>query len=62
MSTSPDLNTELTNAIIAAHTTLSTQALGSESIRRGLLEVLLGPARLWERLREKGIGDAANSI
>ena len=57
-ATSPDLKTELDNAIIAAldaHTAMSTQALGSDSIRRGLLEVLLGPARLWERLREKGL-------
>ena len=57
-ATSPDLKTELTNAIIAAldaHTSLSTQALGSESVRRGLLDVLLGPAQLWERLREKGL-------
>ena len=28
---------------LAAHTTMSTQALGSASVREGLKEVLLGP-------------------
>ncbi len=60
---SPDLKTELTNAIIAAldaHTTLSTQALGSETIRSGLKDVLLDHAGLWEKLREQAIGDGSN--
>ncbi len=51
----PDLKTELVNAIIdalEAHTTMSTQALGSEIVREGLRDVLLGPARLYEALRE----------
>lgn len=51
---SPDLKTELMNAIIAAldaHTVMSTQALGSETVRSGLKDVLLGPARLYESLR-----------
>ncbi len=52
---SPDLKTELMNAIIGAleaHTAMSTQALGSEAVRTGLKDVLLGPARLYETLRE----------
>jgi type I restriction enzyme, R subunit len=52
---SPDLATELVNAIISAldaHTTMSTQALNSDSIREGLKDILLGPANLYEKLRE----------
>ena len=62
---SPDLKTELLNAIIAAldaHTTMSTQALGSESIRTGLKDVLLGPARLYETLRGQAVRDQVNSM
>lgn len=58
---SPDLNTELMNALIEAleaHTTMSTQALGSQAIRNGLKDVLLGPARLYEALREHAAGPA----
>ena len=47
---------ELTNAIIdalAAHSTMSKQALDSERVREGLKDVLLGPAQLYEALREK---------
>jgi len=52
---SPDLKTELMNAIITAldaHTTMRTQALGSEAIREGLRDILLGPAKLYEHLRD----------
>ena len=49
----------LTQAILAAvidaldaHTTLSRQALDSADVRVGLKEVLLGPGRLYEALRE----------
>jgi len=52
---SPDLKTELMNAIIGAleaHTAMSTQALGSEAVRNGLKDVLLGPAQLYETLRQ----------
>ena len=52
---SPDLKNELMNAIIGAldaHNTMSTQALGSEKVRSGLRDVLLGPAKLYEALRE----------
>ena len=53
---SPDLKTELMNAIIdalEAHTTMSTQALGSEAVRDGLRDILLGPAKLYETLRKQ---------
>lgn len=53
---SPDLATELLNAImdaLAAHTTMSKQALDSENIRAGLKDTLLGPGQLYEALRAK---------
>ena len=43
------------NAIMGAleaHTAMSSQALGSEAVREGLRDVLLGPAKLYETLRE----------
>ena len=52
---SPDLNKALLDAImdaLDAHTTMSTQALESETVREGLKAVLLGPAKLYESLRE----------
>ncbi|MCB1985946.1 MAG: hypothetical protein KDF49_11005, partial [Nitrosomonas sp.] len=55
-SSSPDLNDELLNAImdaLAAHSTMSKQALGSEQVRNGLKETLLGPGQLYEMLRER---------
>jgi type I restriction enzyme R subunit len=55
-SSSPDLGKALLNAIIdafAAHTELSKQALDSESVRAGMKDLLLGPARLYDALREK---------
>ena len=56
---SPNLRDELTNAVIdalAAHQTMSKQALDSEKIREGLREILLGPAKLYESLRERARG------
>ncbi len=53
-SNSPDLGTELMNAIIdafTAHTSMSKQALDSEKVRNGLKDILLGPAQLYESLR-----------
>jgi len=53
---SPDLKTEIMTAIISAldaHTTMSSQALNSDSIREGLKDILLGPANLYELLREE---------
>lgn len=55
-SNSPDLASEIMNAImdaLAAHTSMSKQALESDKIRQGLKDVLLGPAQLYEGLREK---------
>lgn len=52
-ATSPDLNTELVNAIIGAldaHTDMSTQALNSPDVQRGLKDILLNHASLYERL------------
>jgi type I restriction enzyme R subunit len=53
---SPDLNSELMNAIMdafEAHTTMSKQALDSEKVRNGLKDILLGPAQLYEALKQK---------
>lgn len=55
-SNSPDLATEILNAImdaLAAHTTMSKQALESEKVREGLRDILLGPAQLYEALRHR---------
>ena len=52
---SPDLKTALMNAImdaLEAHTSMSTQALESEKVREGLKAILLGPAGLYEALRQ----------
>ena len=54
---SPTLSQEILNAVmgaLAAHTTMSKQALDSERVREGLKDVLLGPAQLYEALRERG--------
>jgi type I restriction enzyme R subunit len=51
---SPDLKTELLNAIMGAldaHTLMSTQALNSDTVQRGLKDILLNNARLYETLR-----------
>ncbi len=53
---SPDLSNELMNAImdaLTAHSTMSKQALESDKVRSGLRDILLGPAQLYEALREK---------
>jgi type I restriction enzyme R subunit len=53
---SPDLSQALMHAImdaLDAHTTMSTQALGSERVREGLKDTLLGPAMLYEALRAR---------
>jgi type I restriction enzyme R subunit len=54
---SPDLKEALMHAIMDAfdaHQTMSTQALGSERVRDGLKDILLGPAQLYEALRSRG--------
>ena len=51
---SPDLKTELLNAIMGAldaHMLMSTQALNSETVQGGLKDILLNHAGLWESLR-----------
>jgi type I restriction enzyme R subunit len=56
---SPDLARALTDAImesLEAHTSMSTQALNSQRIQEGLKDILLGPARLYEALRERAGG------
>jgi type I restriction enzyme R subunit len=53
---SPDLNTELQSAIMGAldaHTLMSTQALNSQEVQRGLKDILLNCAGLYEALRKK---------
>ena len=55
-STSPDLDAALTNAIVEAldaHTSMSTKALNSDAVRRGLKNILLNHAGLWELLRNR---------
>jgi type I restriction enzyme R subunit len=57
-SNSPDLSNEIMGAImdaLAAHTTMSKQALDSEKVREGLKDILLGPAGLYEALRERQV-------
>lgn len=59
---SPTLSKEITDAIIdafAAHSALSKRALDSASVRDGLKDILLGPAGLWESLRERGADSGA---
>jgi hypothetical protein len=59
---SPDLSNELLNAITdapAAHRTMSQQALGSEKVRDGLKDILLGPGQLYEALRLQRLGPEA---
>ena len=51
---SPTLQDELMNAIMdamAAHQTMSKQALNSDMIRARMLAALLGPGELWNSLR-----------
>ena len=60
---SPDLNSELTNTIIGAldaHTLMSTQASNSPSIQKGLKNILLDHAKLWEALRGRFMKLAAH--
>lgn len=61
---SPDLDSELLNAImdaLAAHNTMSKQALDSDRVRSGLKSILLGPAGLYEALRQRG-GEGSRSL
>ena len=54
---SPTLKDEIMHAImdaLAAHSTMSRQALESSRVRDGLKDVLLGPGQLYEALRDRG--------
>ncbi|WP_332776498.1 type I restriction endonuclease subunit R [Polaromonas sp.] len=58
-SNSPDLANEMLNAImdaLAAHNSMSRQALDSQRVRSGMKDVLLGPGQLYEALRERSAG------
>ncbi len=60
---SPDLQSELTNAIINAldaHTAMSTQALNQPGVQSGLKEILLNYAGLWEGLRQRAADRPTN--
>jgi len=62
---SPDLKDALMHAImdaLDAHTAMSTQALGSERVREGLRDILLGPAQLYESLRARHSPGAGASL
>ena len=51
---SPDLKTELLNAIMGAldaHSVMSTQALNSPAVQSGMKDILLNHSELWESLR-----------
>ncbi|AEG93232.1 type I restriction endonuclease subunit R [Ramlibacter tataouinensis] len=53
---SPDLGSQLIEAIMgasSANESMTAQALASERVRRGLLDILMGPGRLYEALRER---------
>lgn len=53
---SPTLSKEIMNAVmdaLAAHSAMSKQAIDSERVRDGLKYILLGPAQLYEALRDK---------
>ena len=38
---------------LAAHSTMSRQALGADEVRAGLKDILLGPAQFYEALRAR---------
>jgi type I restriction enzyme R subunit len=61
---SPNLTGEIMNAImdaLSAHGTMSKQALDSENVRAGLKDILLGPAQLYEALRDRGASGAGQN-
>ena len=61
---SPDLKSELLNAIMGAldaHTSMSTQALNSETVQRGIKDILLNNAGLYETLRSESAAKAAGN-
>jgi type I restriction enzyme, R subunit len=62
---SPDLKTELQNTVISsmdAHTIMSSQALNSPIVLRGILDVLLNHSGLYESLRARAQPSAGVGI
>ncbi len=62
---SPDLAAALLNAIMdadSAFSALTKQALDSEKVRRGILDILLNNAGLYEALRQRGTEGRDGSI
>lgn len=56
---SPDFPKEFVNAVINsmdAQQELSTQALNSSQVQAGLMQLLMGPLKLYESLRERAAG------
>ena len=53
LTTASKLMTAIMDAF-TAHGTMSRQALDSERVRAELKDVLLGPAQLYEALRDRG--------
>jgi type I restriction enzyme R subunit len=50
------LSKEIINAVMdarAVHTTTNKQAIGFEKVRGGVMDILLGPAQLYEALRDR---------
>jgi type I restriction enzyme R subunit len=43
---------------LTAHNAMSKQALDSERVRSGLKSILLGPAGLYEALRQRGSAES----
>ena len=59
-SNSPDLSKALLDAIIGAldaHQLMSTQALNSQEVREGIIDILLNHTHLYEDLRKQGQQD-----
>ena len=60
-ATSHDLSKALIDAVmdaLAAHSAISKQALESKQLQADMKDVLLGPGKLWEGLRERGSSGA----
>lgn len=57
-ASSPNLKDEFLNAVMDSHSansTMSKQALDSETVLDGLLAILMDHGQLWERLRERNM-------
>lgn len=60
----PTLDDAILDAImdaLDAHQTMSRQALDSRRVRSGLKSILLGPAELYEALRQEGVSPPTNA-